>query len=251
MIDIHSHLIYGVDDGASTIEESIRMIDEAEEIGVRAIIATPHLNHGRLNIEKVFNNLQLLAERAKDAEVDLRIGFEVRLSPFIHNLILAKRFLTLNSSGFALIEFPFDSIPSYSLETVYRLRLEKLTPVIAHPERNGHFRKNIGALKDFLERGCLLQLDSPSIAGAYGEKTRRFARNLIDNDMAHFVASDAHRPGNYPDYHLKAFLKVAEWAGEEVANRLFHKNGEMILEHAGILPDKADLHMAESIIVNA
>lgn len=230
MIDIHSHVIYGVDDGPSTIEESLRMVYEAEETGVRTIIATPHLNEYLFMDDRVFGNYRTLLSRLGDSQVEIKLGFEVLLNPFIPQIVRERKMLTLNNSGFMLLEFPFSIVPPYSHETVYKLQLDNITPVIAHPERNRDFVRNISLLEEFIDRGCLLQVDSPSIMGIYGERAKSFSKRLICSGMANFVASDAHCRGHYSNWHLKAYLKVVEWVGRESADRLFGKNANQILD---------------------
>lgn len=229
MIDIHSHVIFGVDDGPESMEESLKMLYEAEEIGIKTIIATPHLDSDFPDSKKPFEHLKKLIDHAGDCEIKLKLGFETMLSPILPAIVRQRNFLTLNNSGFLLVEFPFSGVPAYSHEVMYRLQLENITPVIAHPERNRSFIRKPGLLSEFRERGCLLQIDSASIIGYFGERTKHFSKKLLSMDMADFISSDAHSPGHYTDWHLKAYRKVVDWTGEENAEKLFGKNAEFIL----------------------
>jgi len=230
MIDIHSHLIYGIDDGPSTIEESVRMVYEAQETGVETIIATPHFEEYLSMFDEVHENFQELAYRTADCGVTIKLGCEVRLNPCILRKIKDKSKICLDDSKFMLFEFSPGSLPVYSYDVIYRLQLEGIVPIIAHPERNMNFFKDNNLLLGFTERGCLLQVDAASIISIYGERIKNFSRSLIELDLVHFVASDAHRSCGYSDWYLKAYRNVVQWVGEEKAERLFVRNAKKIID---------------------
>lgn len=231
MIDVHSHIIFGVDDGPSTMEESLRMVYEAERAGIKVVIATPHYQKDIFENEKVMENYQRLLNRIIDYDVTLLLGYEVFLNPFIPGIMQNKHDLSLNGSDYLLFELPFDSIPMYSYDTIYKLQLKNIIPILAHPERNRNFVSNFNELLNFIERGCLVQLDAASIIGVYGGKAKEFAKKLIKLNMAHFVASDAHCAKDYMHWYCKAYGKVVRWAGEEYADKLFSGNAKVILEN--------------------
>lgn len=229
MIDIHSHILFGVDDGPLTIEDSIKMVYEAEEAGVKVIVATPHYGKFLIYSDKIRENYNELLYRTRGSGVTIKLGYEVMLNPCILKKENDKNKLSLDGSNYLLFEFPYGSLPVYSHDTIYKLQLEGIVPIIAHPERNINFLKNIDLLTDFLDKGCLAQVDAGSIAGVYGEKVRNFSKKLIISDLVHFVASDAHSPGGYTDWYVKAYGKIAKWVGEHVAEMLFIQNPKVIL----------------------
>ncbi|MCX7920944.1 MAG: phosphoesterase [Clostridia bacterium] len=231
MIDIHSHLIYGVDDGPSTIDESLRMVEAAAKQDVKVIIATPHFQENIFENDKLVDNFYELVYKTSDYGVDLKMGYEVFINPFIPDILKGKKSLTLNESRYMLLEMPFDDIPIYSYETIYKLQLERIIPIIAHPERNRTFLKNFDTFTSFIERGCLVQLDAASIVGVYGKSVKNFAKKLIKSNMAQFVASDAHFARDYTNWYKKAYQKVRKWAGEEYADKLFYRNSKFILDN--------------------
>jgi protein-tyrosine phosphatase len=229
MIDIHSHIVFNVDDGPSTIKESIRMVLEAEKLGVNDIIATPHFDDALFYTGKTAENFSDLSSRIDGCDVKLHLGYEVLINPVITQKIGELKKRTLNKSRYILFELPFDNIPAYSGELLYELNVEKIIPILAHPERNRPFMKNFDSFTKFLENGCLVQIDAASIVGVYGTEIRRFAEKAIKHNLAQFVASDAHCADDYINWYLQAYKQVRRWAGEICANQLFNENAKKII----------------------
>ncbi|MCR4435374.1 MAG: phosphoesterase [Clostridiales bacterium] len=232
MIDIHSHVLFNVDDGPSNLEESVKMVREAERLGIQVIIATPHFQENIFNGDNVYDSYQELVHRVRNMDVEIKLGYEVFITPNVPLINKTKKRLTLNNTSYLLFEFPFSGVPVYGHETIYKLQLDNITPIIAHPERNRTFLKNFGRLLDFRQTGCLVQVDAASIAGVYGRHVRRFVKQLVKMDLVDFVASDAHYARDYAAWYGEAYNSVCRWAGKEYADRLFHKNAEAIVNEA-------------------
>ena len=232
MIDVHSHIIFGVDDGSSFMEESVRMLEEANKAGIKIIVATPHFQPDIFNSEKMLEHFQQLCTRAAEFEITVLPGYEVFMQPFVPDLIKSNKKLTMNSSQYLLLEFPFDSIPFYSHEVIYKLQLQGIIPIIAHPERNRCFVKDFGAFMEFVESGCLVQVDAASMLGTYGRRTKRFVKRLIKNNLVNFIASDAHCAKDYRNWYLKAYDKAKRWGGEKYTDKMFYLNASVILDKA-------------------
>jgi len=230
MIDIHSHLIYGVDDGPPTIKESIRMVLEAEKIGINTIIATPHYRKALFRAENALEHFMELKTRVKDCNIELLLGYEVHFDSIIPDIMIEKGRYTLNKSKYLLFELPFDVIPLNMSDVILNLHMENFIPIIAHPERNRSFASNFQMFLEFIESGCLVQLDAASILGVYGSLVKKFAKNLIKLNLAHFVCSDAHSAADYTNWYLPAYEKVKRWSGTEYADILFYKNQKMLLD---------------------
>lgn len=228
MIDIHCHIIFGVDDGPSTVKDSIRMILEAEKIGVNKIIVTPHYNKNVYKPDKILENFYNVKSRIRDFGIDLFLGYEVFLVSSINDIFLQKDRYTLNKSKYLLFELPFDIMPVNINETVLKLHAEGIIPIIAHPERNMYFVRNMQKFIDFIETGCLVQLDAASIVGIHGSNVKKFAKKLIDLNLVQFVASDAHKPEDY-ELYKKAYDIVKNWAGKEYSDKIFTYNQEVII----------------------
>ena len=232
MIDIHSHIVFGVDDGPSTIKESIRMVLEAEKLGVKEIIATPHYNDLLFHTDKTDTNYSVLSSRVADCDVKLHIGYEVFLNPSLLDKVRALKAKTLNNSSYILFELPFDHIPVYSSKLLYELHVEKMIPILAHPERNRAITKNFDSFINFIESGCLVQVDAGSIVGAYGAEARHFAEKVIKLNLAQFVASDAHCAADYSNWYLPAYKQVNRWVGETYTHQLFNENAKKIISNS-------------------
>lgn len=229
MIDIHCHLIFAVDDGAYSIEESARMIEEAAEHGIKRIIATPHFHKEIFEDEKMMGNFCQLEGLAEDFGVKLEMGYEVFFTPFIANILKEKKNLTLANSRYLLVELPFNRIPLYSFDVIYKLNLMGIVPVLAHPERNKNFIRNISFLEKFVETGCLIQMDAASIVGIYGVRVKEFSKRLLIKGLVSFIASDAHSFGDYAKWYRPSYEKVRKLLGEEYTQVLYNKNPQIIL----------------------
>lgn len=239
MIDIHCHIIHGVDDGPKNIMDSIRMILEAAQVGITAIVVTPHYHKGIYNSDLVLDHFYELKSRTDDFGIDLYLGYEVFLSTALSDVLKDKNKYTLNNSQYLLFELPFDVIPVEINKTIFRLHSEKIVPILAHPERYPYFVKSIDKFIDVVETGCLVQVDAASIVGLYGNKVKNFTKKLIKYNMVHFIASDAHKPGDYINYYKKAYEQVSEWFGAEFSKDLFlHKENFILNQRIGIPDDK-------------
>lgn len=230
MIDIHSHILHDIDDGATTLEESVRMLKKAKEIGIGTIIATPHYQESLYETGEIGGHFEELAREAEKIGIVLKLGREVFINPFLPDLLKKDRSLTLNQSRYLLLELPYDAIPIYTYETIFKLQLMKILPVLAHPERNMNILRSFVELGRFLERGCLIQVEAGSLVGVYGRQVEEFAEKLIKLNLAHFIASDAHFESDYDNWYLQAYKKVKKIAGEEYAGKLFEHNAQIVLD---------------------
>lgn len=214
IVDIHAHVLHGIDDGPKTIEDQLQLLQQAEQNGITDIIATPHHLHPMfdntfLEIEPQVNELN---ERLKEAGINITIypGQEVRISDQFLDAIEEGLIQGLNHTRYLLIEFPSNQIPTYTGDLFYELKILGYVPIIAHPERNKAIIEDIGLLYDFVEKGALAQVTVGALTGQYGKNIQRAAVTIVDNHLAHVIASDAHhverRPFNYNDLsssHLK------------------------------------------------
>ncbi|GAE87213.1 CpsB/CapC family capsule biosynthesis tyrosine phosphatase [Acetivibrio straminisolvens] len=146
----------------------------------------------------------------------------------INDVFLYKEKYTLNNSKYLLFELPFDIMPVNINETVLKLHSEGIVPIIAHPERNMYFVKNMQKFIELIETGCLVQLDAASIVGIHGSNVKKFTKKLIDLKLVQFVASDAHKPEDYEIYK-ESYDIVKSWAGKEYSDKIFTYNQEVII----------------------
>lgn len=198
MYDIHSHILYGVDDGAESIEKSLEMIRQAaaEEVGV--IIATPHYIEGLYanGYEDNLARLDMLKKEADKAGINIKLylGNEVRISHELPSLIESKKVATLNNSRYILVELPFLDIPPYTEKVVYDLELKGYKVILAHPERNQCVINNPDILYNLIKQGALVQINIPSFEGRYGRSVKRITQLLLRHNLVHFIGTDSHTP---------------------------------------------------------
>lgn len=231
MIDMHSHIIYGIDDGPSNINQAMEMIKAAERLGIGQIVATPHFHQSIYNLECLEENFKELVHKAADYNVKLILGCEVFINPDGNSMMKNKRKLSVDKSEVVLIEFPFNSEPQQCLEAICKLRLQNIVPVLAHIERNRVFLNKLDYIVMMIKAGCYIQMDVASVLGVYGFKIKEFCRKLLQMKIVDFVASNAHCSVDYLNWYLEAYRRVAGWVGNEDAGLLFHDNAKLLLEH--------------------
>jgi protein-tyrosine phosphatase len=200
MVDIHCHIIPGIDDGAKDMDMSIDMIKCAQDDGTSTMIATPHYCSGVF--ENQFSDICLKVDELNQEIqkngllVNVLPGQEVLLSKDTIELYKAGEINGLNKSRYMLIELPFDRMPNYTLEVIYELRILGIVPILAHPERYEFIIQDLTKINEFIEEGCLFQINSHSISGMFGKAVKKTADHLLANRVCHFIASDAHSNRN-------------------------------------------------------
>jgi len=220
-VDIHFHLLWGVDDGPRDAAVSQRLTRLALEGGTLAIVATPHCS-SRYAFDSVLAQSRLEALEAASADPALFGGCELEINDETLRALKANpRRYTLAGSRYALVElphrFPHDRL-SLILEQLLDLGLQ---PILAHPERYPLLWERPHLAQEWVQRGGLLQLTGDALSGRYGRRAATLASDLIGAGLAHFVASDAHDPTKRPPGLQAAFRQVYEQAGQAVAARLF------------------------------
>ncbi|APC41954.1 tyrosine-protein phosphatase [Clostridium estertheticum] len=196
MIDIHSHILPGIDDGSKNMEMSIKMLKMAEEKGTKTIVATPHYIRGRYenHYDKIFALHQEVKLASKNAglKIEVLLGQEVMLDKYALNLCKEKKIRGINGTSYMLIEFPMDKLPNDSLDLIYELRVLGIKPIIAHPERYEYIIESLPNINDFITEGCLFQINAGSLQGVFGKQVQKCAKLLVKEGLVNFIASDAH-----------------------------------------------------------
>ena len=231
MIDIHCHILPGIDDGAKDMVEALALINLAVADGVTRIVVTPHLHFGRFNnylsvIESSFIALQQAVDK-ENIQVELAYAAEVRLDSEILSLLSSQQlplYGRYNNQEFMLLEFPHSHIPAGSDVLVKHLLKQNITPVIAHPERNRDLLKSPDNIKTFVRLGCWFQVTASSLTGHFAEECQDLALSYIEQGFINIVASDAHNLKRRPPILSEARSKVTEIFGEEKAQQLFYDN---------------------------
>lgn len=220
MIDLHCHILPGIDDGAENIEDSIAMAEKAISQGITHILCTPHHNNGRYETpkESVIHSVSLLQAELDKRNLNLTLleGQEVRITGDLIEEINKNRILFTDlDDTYILIEFPTMDIPAYTEQIFFELRALGKIPVIVHPERNAKFREDPNLLIPFLEMGCLAQLTAPSIVGTFGKQIRKTAIEMIKHNLVQMVASDAHGVKKRTFYMEEAYEIIGKEFGKE------------------------------------
>lgn len=235
MIDIHSHILYGVDDGSKNIEMSLKMARIAYESGVDTIIATPHCMPGMYNNtagEKLENRFQALKEALQDygIPVHLRKGMEILVTERSVKLLEEKKLWSLNGSHYLLVEFSFDEDPRYCNEELSEIQKKGYIPVIAHPSRYYFVQSDPQIVYEWYKKGYGIQVNKGSLLGSFGRKEYDCANRLLRHGVVSCVASDAHRQDSRtPDMaEVRDFLYNRY--GGEYAYMLLEENPKRILK---------------------
>ncbi|MGG3640555.1 CpsB/CapC family capsule biosynthesis tyrosine phosphatase [Bacillus gobiensis] len=238
MIDIHCHILPSIDDGSKHFAESIEMAKEAYSQGITTIIATPHHKNGTYenDAETVKSIVEQLNTRLEQEELPVTIcsGQEVRIYGELIDDILEKRILSLNGSQYILVEFPSDHVPRYAEKLLFDIQLKGYIPVIAHPERNREIMTNPKLLLNLVKKGAASQVTAASITGKFGKNIKKFSLQLIESNLTHFMASDAHNRTNR-NFQFENGLDVIKKEFGQDYVYLFTENAELLSEGKTII----------------
>lgn len=238
MIDIHSHIVFDVDDGPKTIEDSRTLLEESYRQGVRTIISTSHRRKGMFETPeaKIEENFKQVQELAKEIADDLTVlyGAEIYYTSDILDKLEQGKIPRLADSQYALIEFsmitPYKEIHT-ALSNVLRLGV---TPVVAHIERYHCLENDEKKVRDLINMGCYTQINSssvlkPKLFGDTYKFMKKRAQFFLEKDLVHFVASDMHNLNPRPPYMQEAYQIISKKYGKSHAEQLFRKNQELLL----------------------
>ncbi|MFN8483335.1 MAG: CpsB/CapC family capsule biosynthesis tyrosine phosphatase [Anaerolineae bacterium] len=229
MIDLHSHILPGLDDGARTQDESVTMAREWVAAGVTTVACTPHSEPHipKSSLAVAVARLQSALDAAGIA-LRLALGIEVFLEPDMASLIEREVAFTLGGTRYMLVELPFEIWPPYTEQTLFALQVRGVTPILAHPERYRAVQLHPERVAPLVERGVLMQLTAYSLTGRGGREIQKAAGALLRHGHAHLIASDSHRPGQ-PSNLPGARAAAAKIVGEAGARALVEDNPAAIL----------------------
>lgn len=224
MVDIHHHLLPGLDDGSNSMDTSVAMAKLAVDEGITHVVCTPHANANyrydpAVNAEKTHE----LRARLAQQNIPLTLGSGCDFHMSFENVTQAKtdpeRF-SINGLGYLLVEVPDYGLPPGLSETFYELELAGLTPILTHPERNPTLQNEPERLADWLRGGVLIQVTADSLTGHKGRKAERMAHHLLEKRWVHFLATDAHNTSSRPPRMREAHNVVATKYGASYAHAL-------------------------------
>jgi protein-tyrosine phosphatase len=224
MIDIHHHLLYGLDDGADSMETSVEMARLAAAEGITHVVCTPHANSYH-DFDPSVNAARVdeLRARLEEEKIPLTLGLGCDFHMSFDNVKLAKedpaRF-SINGLGYLLVEVPDYGLPPGLTETFFELRLAGLTPILTHPERNPTLQNEPERLVEWLRGGVLIQVTADALTGHKGRRAEQMAHDLLEKRWVHFLATDAHNTTTRPPRMREACDLVAKNYGADYARSL-------------------------------
>jgi len=224
MIDFHNHIIPNLDDGSKSIEMSLNMLREAEHQGITDVVNTVHFQHPKMmkkntSYDFVINEINNLQSELDKQNINIKIHpasevfFNFNLTKILDNPIT-----TFGNSKYMLIEFQKLSFPKGYEDEIFKLQLEGITPIIAHPERYRAVQKDFNYVRRWIDRGYIIQIDCASILGKFGKETQICSKNLLKNEFCHLVGSDAHNDKNRNFLLKDTHEMLNEYIGNEATN---------------------------------
>lgn len=237
-VDLHSHVLPQVDDGARNPEESLEMLRVAASDGTRVIAATPHAS--RCSLEEIIEGVDRLNALAAAEGLDITVvtGSEVRLNIDVPERYRARRLATLNSTDYLLVELPLrGEWPPYVEQAICDLQIAGALPILAHAERYPAVQQQPSILTNLIARGVLIQVNANSLDGHFGRAARDTAELLLQTHLAHLIASDSHRPDSRPPRIGAAIERAMVLAGSEHASWMVNAASAVVSGNPLSLPD--------------
>lgn len=254
MIDIHTHILPNIDDGARSIEETFNLIKEAKNAGFEAIVLTSHYKEGYYEtdtkerevwVNAIYENL-----KAKNIDVKIYLGNEIYMSDNIIKLLEEEKASTINDTSYVLFELPQDEEPENLYDKIHEMKQCKIVPILAHPERYKFVQKDPDLIYELIENGVLIQADYGSIIGEYGEKAQIIVEKMLQNNMVHMLGTNAHRQNTIYSKMPQILSELNEIVGEEKLKELTTINPKLVLGNKRIEikePHKIELELMEKL----
>lgn len=235
MIDIHTHILPGLDDGAEDFEDALLMAELAEESGVETIFATPHSN-----MHEIFENfydsslterLKELNRRIQEKNLSLQVlsGMEIYATEDVAEKIRTGKLISLNGTRYYLIEFGFRKTSIWMTKILEQVLKLGVTPVVAHPERYECVQNDTEVVQLWNSMGCQVQINKGSLFGKFGRRAWKTAGELLYMDQVSYVASDAHSPYRRTTYLKDAYNFIHDEFSRKQANRVLIENPQILL----------------------
>lgn len=238
MIDIHCHIVPNIDDGAKNLDDALEMAKITYSEGIRKIVNTSHY-HPSFEYKKgeeLFENIKEFNNILKLNNIDIEvfIGNELYYSEDIIDIIEQKEFYTLNNSKYLLIEFPPIRFPKNLVDIIYEIKIRGYVPILAHVERYKEVQENINLIYECINEGALIQVNSSSIIGKNGKEAKKVSEVLLDNNMIHFIATDAHGSQRRRPVIKQTYDYVSNKYGSKNAEILFIENPSKVIKDEDI-----------------
>lgn len=237
VIDLHLHILAGIDDGAQDRTESINMLRLAASLGYRTLVATPHLHDPDLeDWDAITEETDWLRFQAAEHGIDLRQGYEIRIHPNLAGWTSLPHPITLAGSKTLLVELPFVGWPTFTEQTVFDVQAQGFRVLLAHPERYEAVMNDPDVLIPLRERGVLMQLTTGSLAGLFGKRSKAVSEQLLRDGWVDILASDAHSAGRRFVSVAEGIAVAREIVGDAGVEQLTVTNPAAILNDADVAP---------------
>lgn len=237
IVDIHTHILPGIDDGSHNIEESIDIINYLYSVGITDIVLTSHyVLDTSYNCNQLIrsNLLNKLKEKLNNDNIHLYLGNEVYLTDKVIDLLEAHEISTINNTKYMLVELPLAGYLNNFQSILCDLNSYGIVPIIAHPERYDFIKKDKNRIIELLEFNCLLQCNVDSLTGKYGKHAKKIMKWLLKNDLVQFVATDTHYTDNSKKLE-KAYNKLKKIVGNDKFIELTNTNPTKVLNNKEIV----------------
>lgn len=232
-IDIHSHILPGIDDGAENMAMTIDMLKIAEEEGITTIIATPHYipGVGYFKKEKQLEAYNKVLEyiREKALPIELLIGNEIYLDDMTTEKILIKACNSIAGTQYVMLELPMSDQPKNLSFILSQITKADYYLILAHPERYPWLMEDEEMLKELIGQNCIMQINTGSITGLYGKQVQKAVKNMFLNNHVHIIGTDAHTNRRRAPKMKEAYDMVNQWVGQPQTDNIFIENPKMIL----------------------
>lgn len=231
MVDIHCHILPGIDDGSKSWEMTAQMCSLAAQDGITHIVATPHSNDTYPYNRDRYTEMLGQLHDAGEGKLTFSLGCDFHFSyDNIHDALAHPRRYTIGETQYLLIEFSDYGIPPSVKQDVFAICSSGMIPIITHPERNQPLLKHPEMVLTLVEAGCLVQVTANSVTGSWGSRSKKMVEWLLKREAIHVIASDAHDPVHRKPIMSEAREAIADLVGLEVAEALVTHNPEAIVE---------------------
>jgi protein-tyrosine phosphatase len=235
MIDLHCHIIPGIDDGAVTMEDSIAMARIAVADGITTTACTSHMFPGIFNNTRAAIETGMIELRAEllvhDIPLTLTLGADIQLAPGIVQGLTNGSIPSIGGTRYFLFEPPHQSAPPRIKEVVQEYCASAFVPIITHPERLAWIEDYYGQMAEFVAMGAWMQLTAGSVTGAFGKRVQYWSERMLDEGLVHVIASDGHNQGRRPPIMSKARDAIAGRLGEDEAALMVKGRPQMVLDN--------------------
>jgi len=225
-VDFHSHVLFGIDDGAKTFEDTLGLVKSLSDLGIKHFITTPHVmqdvweNTSEMIVNRQNEVNDLLQQN--DIEVKVKAAAEYLMNDYFVQLFKKEPLLTLKEN-YVLVEMSYINAPIQLYDIIFDLQIAGYKPVLAHPERYSFYHNNFDEYKRLKKAGCMFQLNLLSIVGYYGENVAKTAQNLLKQGLIDFASSDAHHQNHIAAFNGKVLLKDLKPLEKAIENAAFFK----------------------------